>query len=289
MGLKCSLLGHRYGESETEREREERGDEVVETVRTVEVCERCGAERVVSENTEVRSVSPAPAPEDDAPDAEAADENADATAETAADADVGVDLEEGPSAEEDDGVILDDDGDAPETAAAREPGAWPASDDTRANERSEGAPSESGDAGPANRADERDEDAEFIDADAEADAADGDADATDEHDPWPDQEGEDEGFAAETATSGGADVSLGGGLTPEADGAVADGVDDEERMVEAGSGIASAGELDAEGGSREQDGELVCPECGERTSAAGSSLRAGDICPECHRGYLTEE
>jgi len=33
MGLRCSLLGHDYGESFVERDREERGNEVVVTER----------------------------------------------------------------------------------------------------------------------------------------------------------------------------------------------------------------------------------------------------------------
>ena len=41
MGLRC-LLGHEYANREVEREREERGNEVVVTYRTVETCDRCG-------------------------------------------------------------------------------------------------------------------------------------------------------------------------------------------------------------------------------------------------------
>ena len=60
MGLKCRLLGHAYGDSEVERNREEQGDEVVVTIREVQVCERCGAEQVVSQNKEVTAIrSPA--------------------------------------------------------------------------------------------------------------------------------------------------------------------------------------------------------------------------------------
>ena len=56
MGFRCSLLGHDYDEPTTEEEREERGNEVVVTVRELETCSRCGAETVISENTEVRSI-----------------------------------------------------------------------------------------------------------------------------------------------------------------------------------------------------------------------------------------
>jgi len=37
------------------------------------------------------------------------------------------------------------------------------------------------------------------------------------------------------------------------------------------------------------DGEFHCPECGFTTAVESSSLRAGDFCPECHRGALTHE
>ncbi|ELY92769.1 hypothetical protein C483_07372 [Natrialba hulunbeirensis JCM 10989] len=57
MVLRCSLLGHDYGESDVEREREERGSEVVVTVQEYEECVRCGDRHVISENTEVTSLS----------------------------------------------------------------------------------------------------------------------------------------------------------------------------------------------------------------------------------------
>ena len=34
------------------------------------------------------------------------------------------------------------------------------------------------------------------------------------------------------------------------------------------------------------EGEFHCPECGYTTPVEASSLRAGDFCPECHRGAL---
>jgi hypothetical protein len=56
MGLQCSILGHAFEDAGVEREREEKGSEVVTTERTIERCRRCGTERVVSENTEVTAV-----------------------------------------------------------------------------------------------------------------------------------------------------------------------------------------------------------------------------------------
>ena len=35
------------------------------------------------------------------------------------------------------------------------------------------------------------------------------------------------------------------------------------------------------------EGEFYCPECDFTTDVESSSLRAGDFCPECHRGSLT--
>lgn len=55
MGLRC-LLGHDFGEPETEREREEEGNEVVVAVREVKTCKTCGETRVVSENKEIKSI-----------------------------------------------------------------------------------------------------------------------------------------------------------------------------------------------------------------------------------------
>ncbi|TKR25751.1 DUF7093 family protein [Natronomonas salsuginis] len=56
MGLRCSILGHAFEDAGVEREREEQGSEVVTTEREIEQCRHCGAERVVSENTEVAAV-----------------------------------------------------------------------------------------------------------------------------------------------------------------------------------------------------------------------------------------
>src|SRR6056297_3987610 len=56
MGIKCSVIGHKYGETAVEREREEQGSEVVITIQERETCKRCGKTRVVSENKEVTAI-----------------------------------------------------------------------------------------------------------------------------------------------------------------------------------------------------------------------------------------
>ena len=166
------------------------------------------------------------------------------------------------NAETDDGVILDE---TTESDSGRERGAWP--------------------------------------------EVEGDESPNTEPTPWPEQEGEDEGYGAEVgegARSG--DVEFGGGLTPEtADGAA---VGEDAEYVEAPESDAAA---DADVGGDETDGdadvgvgitrgespdvapstadvtmEYYCPECEMTRDADGNSMRAGDICPECKRGYVTE-
>jgi hypothetical protein len=53
MGLKCSVLGHRFDEPGLVHEREPRGDEVITIRRKVVVCTICGEQRVLAENKEI--------------------------------------------------------------------------------------------------------------------------------------------------------------------------------------------------------------------------------------------
>ncbi|MFC7186421.1 DUF7093 family protein [Halorubrum yunnanense] len=172
---------------------------------------------------------------------------------------------DGQDAETDDGVILDDEGEQDEGAADRERGAWP-------------------------EVDEED-----------------DSGATT---PWPEQRAEDEGFSAEVGEGGAGDVDFGGGLTPEAAESSAGGEDTEyveapERdadevdgtvepqegeaePADAETGITRAESPDLSTSTSETATEYHCPECGMSRDADGNSMRAGDICPECKRGYVTE-
>lgn len=56
MGLKCSILGHTFEPAGEQREREERGSEVVTVIQEIERCRECGETNVVSESTEVTAV-----------------------------------------------------------------------------------------------------------------------------------------------------------------------------------------------------------------------------------------
>jgi len=175
--------------------------------------------------------------------------------------------------EVDDGVILDEE---PEEPADRDPGEWP---DVEAEQPGSG-----------------------------------------EHSPWPEQRGEDEGFDATVADGTDADVSFGGGLKPEA--AEDPDVDEDTEYIEtpeeteggfiataeesaptegsagpnAGASGASAAGRDPStsrrgdlgGATADTLSEYYCPECGLAEIAGESSMRAGDICPECKRGYVAE-
>ncbi|MDS0296397.1 DUF7093 family protein [Halogeometricum luteum] len=369
MGLKCRLLGHQYGDPEIERDREEKGDEVVVTIREIQVCQQCGAEHVVSENKEVTAIRSAqevgldqrsgaapeaadPAAADDAPagpetspvddpgaripEAESESEadapnsfSPDAASESApdaagasdaspapeTDADAGADSEsfndddfEPPSdPEEDDAVILgEEDAERDETQWPEDAGADPAAaaqESAARDPTTEGSAAESADGQPVptDPPAEGDapvtDDAEFIDADEEtADAAEVDRghgewpernDLEERQTSWPVQEGEDEGFDAESPDGTPAEVSF-GGLAPQANGRSSDGAD----RSDAGAGDDGFAREESQG-ERQADVpddrvEFYCPNCGHARGAGVSSMRAGDICPECRQGYIAE-
>ncbi|WP_049986643.1 DUF7093 family protein [Halobellus rufus] len=127
-----------------------------------------------------------------------------------------------------------------------------------------------------------------------------------EPDGWPDHEGEDEGFDAATNVDD-EDVELGGsGLTPEVNGRADLDADDSVQGV-AAEGDAGASSATQSGQSAGDEGfararssttlesdvpddrvEFYCPNCGYVREAGVSSMRAGDICPECRKGYIAE-
>ncbi|WP_408956992.1 hypothetical protein [Natrinema sp. 74] len=330
MVLRCSLLGHDFGEADVEREREERGSEVVVTVQEYEECSRCGERNVISENTEVTSLSTAT--DADTPSDEPADEptqqplesdidaaesgtnaefiDADAAAgaddtaaadEFAADgvdvreadasepepsaapaADDGADDIEIPTDENgdpvtDDGEILEDDGSEPDRD--RDRGEWPDSDDVGPPVGAESEPT----AWPDDESDtesavaddpggidpdEIDDDAVLLENDAPSDGL-GGASAAD-------------GAAGADARSVTADASA----TDTAD-------TDRNAASDSGTGIERAGSAPSPAESSDQSDDDVptefhCPRCDFVAAGDRSSLRAGDICPDCRKGYLSE-
>lgn len=298
MGLRC-LLGHDFADPEIEREREEEGEEMVVTVREVKTCTRCGETQIISENKEVTSIRPAQSDEPDSVETDDAAAGVEQDVGGWGDADAGSssfdettagddssfvddDFEPPQSAEEDDGVILDDDSE--EEPAERQPGEWP-------------------DSGDVGREPDRMPTLEEVEGQLDADAADGETDANaaagSEPSPWPEQQGEDEGFAAELhADDEDVDVDFGNKLAPElGDDTTEEGYDaefignasDEAATHDSGSsgGFARTETLSREDAADLQT-EYYCPACEMTRAADKSSMRAGDICPECKHGYITE-
>ena len=133
----------------------------------------------------------------------------------------------------------------------------------------------------------------------------------DGHMPWPEAPGEDEGHDAEAPDGEPADLEFGGGITPEqpkneqngaedatanessaepttADEAAAGDADVEEEQSTTGGNTAPEPNINLEQSSREAGMEYYCSECGLTRDVGNSSMRAGDICPECRKGYITE-
>ncbi|GAA0266720.1 DUF7093 family protein [Halobacterium noricense] len=301
MGLRCSLLGHDYGEAFVERDREERGDEVVVTERELKECARCGSEKVTAENTEVRSLQAERRERADAapePDQSTTEESTSEPATAADDggaasgaftsatdaieqAEAGMETDDALAGEpdEDDAVILDGDaGDEPGSDQWEEPAEPEADPDPEPVEDD----AEVVDAGPASEPESSGTQTEYVEqpqSQPESESTDLDR----ERGAWPDADGEDEGFDATETADVDAEVSA----TETDDSTFEFGA--EEGVVEADTGFTSAGPLDNDESADELDFALYCPECGFERYAAGSSLRAGDICPECQRGYLAED
>ncbi|SIR97578.1 DUF7093 family protein [Natronorubrum thiooxidans] len=347
MVLRCSLLGHDYGETDVEREREERGSEVVVTVQEYEECVRCGERNVISENTEITSLSiqtdadsrptkEEPEPEttatadteavetppetavetgvdtevvnggdneDDAEfiDAEAEDDAVEfvhdeteadpadpASTSTVADAPANGDNDgfDVPTDEHgepvtDDGEILEDD-DEPEPDRDREHGEWPASEDVGPPVGAEAEP-----AGWPDDESERDESDPVTDAETERKDADVTDDAVVLED---DGDGTTDGVMGESTAAADARTVT---TEPPATDTKQDADAESQPDAGAGTGIERAGSAPAPGesGGTPREGvptEFYCPQCGYVAAGDRGSLRTGDICPDCRKGYLSE-
>lgn len=287
MGLRC-LIGHDFGEPQIERDRDEQGDEVVVTIREFKECARCGHRRTVSENKEITSL----APSEPDPDPEPADSTT-----TGASGAAGESFEN-VSAAEDDGVILKDESDGePE----RGHGEWPAAD-VEGDPPSAAAVTANGEVEPAAEPTDEPptEPAEPATDESPAEPADSTTEdepkriEADTNHPWPEvDEGADEGYDAEASDGESPPDSFADDYSTE----TTDDAAGADEMVEtaptgSGSGIVSDNPGPTPGAQqRETPGVetvFVCPSCGHRMSSAGSSLRPGDICPECGKGYLAE-
>jgi hypothetical protein len=277
MSLKCSLLGHVYGDTEVRRERKEDGSELVETVREVKVCERCGETLVVSETTEVTTVEAANDVEGTARDAGSTAGTVDRGDTSDTGRSGGTPRGAGATGPPGDGVDRSGTGggtgrgdagsargpgDAGSSGAPTDAGGGPEITDPQAGGTDGTGPESSGSdttatgtpGGSLDDSQERDmpparkDDAIIIDEDGEERPG----------SEWP-QEDDEEADDWEPETD------------PETDG---------ETDTRKGTSPGSSGGLTV------PEGEFHCPECGFATAVESSSLREGDFCPECHRGAL---
>lgn len=233
MSLRCSLFGHKYGETQRESDREQHGDELVSSVRDVKYCDRCGTQLVLSENKEVTKLEA-----EDGFEGTESPEQASESSQTG--------RTSGGQTGGDGGA----DGAGAVNAMAERAGVTEeGSDDLRGGtddgtqeipQAEDRFSTDDDDGGPPPRTD----DAVILDEDGE------------EHQP----------------------ESLGEG-----------GVGDEsveEWEPETEPEEIEQAESTADEGLTVPEGEFRCPECGFVTAVEGSSLRAGDFCPECHVGVL---
>jgi len=281
MGITCSLLGHRFGETTVEREREEQGSEVVTTITEFETCARCGQTRVVSENTEVTTLAvPDESAGEDGDDTSPVDDapGTDGTSEPAPG-----DLDP----DEDDGVIL---GGNTDTGAAGTAVADAEDDGTTTSGRVDDGSAGEQTAGADDEPVEPEDDAVIIDGDADSGTA-GDETVT--------ETGPDEGAAgwgSEDGTPADGSAGASDSATPSPDPAPAD--DGPGPGAEWPEETRPDTDEDALGGPALEEsasptvtvpeGMFKCSECGFETEVAASSLRAGDFCPECYTGTLVQ-
>ncbi|XVH30457.1 DUF7093 family protein [Haloferacaceae archaeon DSL9] len=304
MGLRC-LLGHDFDEPELEREREEQGNEVIVSVREVRVCARCGYKQVVSENKEVTSIDQLSAQASgfddgyDEPKRPATPTAADPTADSRPEA-VSATAGTGAETGADDAAFADSDDRGIEEPAVTDDaelitegpgdvGAGGELDPTAAEDFDDPEPTAEEDDGviltEELEAAERGERQHGQWPAAESDLVEESAAAAPT--PWPEHDDEDEGFSASLQDDRPTDVSF-SGFTPdlqeaESASAAAD-------RVESGDGFTKAAslELEFDDGGKPIETEFFCPECDLTRPTGASSIRPGDICPECRRGYISE-
>lgn len=261
MSLKCSVFGHSYGDTEVRRNREQQGSELVETVKEVKVCDRCGEFLIISETTEVTTVKTTDETGQTAPGPGTTDDGGVSTAGQAGGTPHGTDTTGPPGGE----TKRRDSGRSPERSVPdsnpRNGGGMSADPRTGDSHRVDTTATDTSDASdpitddPGTSTDQelstpRKDDAIIIDDDDE------------EHpgSEWPQDE--------DTATDSKSD-DWEPDTEPETD---------TDSRMERSSGSGS--------GLTVPEGEFHCPECGFSTTVESSSLREGDFCPECHRGAL---
>ena len=318
MGLRCTVIGHDYGNVQQVEERQERGDELVVTVREYRECRRCDDRKTLTENTEVRSGDVDDGGDDTPDTGQTADDS-----ETVEPVDTGVDRspgstpttgetstegntgfgsvdpftdagapgenEDGVNTTDDDGIILDDNGVAED---GRGHGEWPGEADTERTRTAKTSPT------PSQSAGDHPEQTRSTGDDTDQTRPAGDDARTDDtdHGDWPTPDAEDRGHDATPSADADEDAGFPGDLGTAESGDSATGSTPDERV---GEGTANA-PGSATGTARSKPAPsaqatpgvggavLACPSCESTSPSQAGPHRPGDICPECRQGYLTE-
>lgn len=272
MSLKCSLFGHRYGDTEVRRDREQEGSEFVETVQELKVCTRCGEELVVSETTEVTTVEAAEGTGQQQPDSEGIDRVG--RSETGRSA--GTPRSAGTT-----GPIEDTDAGSGDAGRGSGPASsdGPGSSDTESDQGPAGTSSPVSDAG-ADASDAGGPGGSTPESPATGPTADTGTDSSSygstDRDPPPARKDD-------AIILGEDDDEDDAGEWPDDS---EEETDDWEPETEPETDPREGGSAGTSGGLTVPEGEFHCPECGFTTAVESSSLREGDFCPECHRGAL---
>ncbi|EMA48744.1 hypothetical protein C448_02698 [Halococcus morrhuae DSM 1307] len=284
MGVKCSLLGHDYGESEIERERDEEGDEVVRTAKRVERCRQCGRTRTISENTEVTTLEAAAGVVRE-PDGTVVATTDEATITDEIDGDVVI---ESPAGERPVGGATA----VEEPASTGEPAS---SGESIAN----GEPTSVEPLGASDTESEMNYSSEIIESVTSSETDDGRV-VEDESTGSVaiDRIGHDRKPQRPTRAPGEWPTD------PDEDGATTGDPDDAGSLADGGAAVASWPETDGPEAVADDEAEattrgkrqsrrpgdtLSCGSCRFTRLVADSPLRAGDICPDCGSGYLAWE
>jgi hypothetical protein len=280
MGVQCTVLGHTYDGTESEERREDRADGTVLISREYQVCTRCGAQKELYRNEQLLPNRTPEASEDSSAN-EANSESHDAK--------TGVDpaTDETQTAQSGSGSTAQS-GDREPVAASDAvvpgPGTTPETTEEDAGgvilEADGGGRDSTERAGPEGRG--------FGEWPQEATAGSTDSEGQNSTDEQPTDDGVVLSGASESSSQAETDDSAQRSARTETadewptstDAATAE----TERTLRGASETVS--ELSAFDTDEPSDPEIQCPNCDAGWARAETSLRDGDLCPDCRVGYV---
>lgn len=256
MGLKCSVLGHRFEEPGLVHEREQSGDEIIIIKRKVRVCTLCGEQRVLAESKEITKQI-----DDDG------DDGSDATD----------DRDDSVSAVTNDGSVTETT-ETNERRASHEPSESESTGFAGIDTVYDGTAMD--DDGESTVVDLRRTDDDGIILTEE------DSDTGREYGEWPTESNEtgiDTSWEPEVEDTSPQPSDA----KHQSVDALADDADDGEIIETSNEPIDETSDDTPDDRSADKK-TLACRTCDFSVIASDSPYRSGDICPGCHESYLTE-